>query len=363
MKNSIKNIFDRKKLFLLFLLLLVSFAPANAQQISNPSLKISPHTLELKVKRGEIISEKIRILNQSGFPIPIIAKPINFGAEEETGDMFFYDHGEDSSFEPRNWIKVEEPNFILSAGETETVNFSIKIPEDINPGGYYATIIFEPQLPPTYFKKGQPKAIPKIGAILLFSVEIEGLAKNSEPMAIAEFNIPEKFHLKKLEDFLKNIIRLIPSAQAKKEKRFSIVETSQLQFDLLIKNNDIYHIKPSGKLAIHSGNNKTIGETEIPKTTILPGKSRKIPVEFNPEIPAMIKKLPGSIPNFISKNLFFGKYHASLLLDADGIAMQEEIEFWVFPWKFFLIIVFIMIVIILMRKRIKKAITVLIRKK
>ena len=350
-------------MFPFFLLLLILFASANAQQIINPSLKIAPHTLELKVKRGEIINEKIRILNQSSFPIPIIAKPINFGAEEETGNMLFYDHGKDSSSEPQNWIKIEKPNFILSAGETEAVNFSIKIPEDINPGGYYATIIFEPQLPPTYFKKGQPKAIPKIGAIFLFSVEIDGLDRSSEPMAIAEFNIPEKFHLKKIEDSLKNIMGLIPSARAKKEKQFSIVETSQLQFNLLIKNNDIYHIKPSGKLAIHSGNNKTIGETEIPRTTILPGKSRKIPVEFNPEIPEAVQKLPDPLSDFISKNLFFGKYHASLMLNADGIATQEEIEFWVFPWKFFLIIVLIMIVIILMRKRIKKAIMVLIRKK
>jgi len=330
--------------------------------------------VNIKIKNFIFLSFfiKIKIYNKSEIPIPIQVKVTNFGAQEESGTITFFEEpaikeGEidDTSYNPRKWIKIENSNFILDPGETEMVNFSVEIPENAEPGGKYAVVLFEPQLPSYYFKEGQPRAIPVIGVLFLFSVKAEGLTRPEEPLTIIEFNIPEKFHLKKLENLLFRVAGIFTEVRAAEREALTIVETSHLPFTLRIKNNDIYHIRPEGKLTILKSNGKIIGETEIQKTTILPGKIRKFPVEFKTELPEKLEKyLPASILNFISKNLLFGKYRAHLLLTAGDDKIEKEIEFWVFPWKITLAIVFIVFLFLLFlvryRKRLKLAIRVLI---
>lgn len=145
------------------------------------------------------------------------------------------------------------------------------------------------------------------------------------------------------------------------------MEKSELPFSLEIKNEDIFHIKPEGKLSILNSKEKIVGETEIKETTILPGKTRKFPIEFKPNLPEkLIKYLPAWFSSFISQNLLFGKYRALLNLKVDNDIISKEIEFWVFPWKFWLftslLLLLILIFIVKLRKRIKSAFSVLFRK-
>jgi len=340
-------------------LILVAISGVQAETIS-PRLAVSPHTFEFEVSRGEVLQNKIKVLNQSEVAIPMATRITDFTAEEETGQMIFDESAQDISFASRFWFKIENPDFILEPGETEEVRFSIEVPENAEPGGHYATVLFEPQLPSYYFKPGQPRAIPVIGVIFLFSVKVEGLTRPAEPLTIVEFNIPENFHLKRLENFIVSIGGIFTEVQAAEKEVFSIVETSHLPFTLRIKNNDIYHTKPEGKLVILANNGKIVGETEIPKTTILPGKIRQFPIEFKPELPEKLDKyLPAAISNFISQNLLWGKYQAQLLLTTDYGKIEKDIEFWAFPWRFgfstVLTLVLTLFLLVKYRHRIKKA--------
>lgn len=336
---------------------------ADAQE--SPKLSVSPHTFDLKVKRGETVKNKIHILNQSGFPIPMLAKTTDFSAEDRTGQMRLDNQGEDPSFAAKKWLKIKTPNFILDQGETETVDFFVEVPKNAEPGGHYAAVLFEPQLPSGYFKEGEPRVIPVIGVIFLFSVEVPGAARSDEPITIAEFNIPEEFHLKKLEDSLLGVTGLFSEAKAGEGNAFSIVETSYLPLALRIKNNDIYHSKPYGELVITGNGGKVLGKNEINKTTILPGKIREIPVSFQPESFLSLKKyLPPALYDFLSRNLVWGKYQARLSLNTDsGAIMEKNIEFWVFPWKSAVITIVLLIAIFLARKRIMMAGRILLVKR
>ena len=363
-----KNIFLKKWLsFIQIFFLALVFLPFFIRGEGEIKISVAPEIFELEVKRGEIFENKMKVLNSSQVPVPIETTVTNFGAQEESGVINFYEEpakreGEDDiSYNPRKWIKIENPNFILDAGETEEIRFSVSIPENAEPGGHYAVILFEPKLPSFYFEKGTIRAIPKIGVLFLFSVKVEGLMSAETPLTIVEFAIPEKFHLKGLENFLFKIV------QAAKEEKFTIVETSHLPFTLSIKNNDIYHQKPEGKLVILKGNGKIVGETEIKETTILPGKIRKFPVEFKPDLPEILEKyLPASIFNFISQNLLFGKYKAQLLLASEYGKIEKEIEFWAFPWKITLstgLFAFLFLIFLIKyRKRIKLAFLVLFKR-
>jgi len=354
------------------LLFLKSSVGAQQNEIK---LFVSPEMFELKVKRGELLSKKIKILNSSEVPVPIEVTATNFGAEENSGTITFFEEPikrvgaeDDISFNPRKWINIENPNFILDPKETIGVDFSIKVPENAEPGGHYAVILFEPKLPSYYFEPGTAlKTIPKIGVLILFSVEVEGVKRAETPLVISEFIIPEKFRLQKLENLLADISGLFQKAQAENRELFSIVEKSELPFSLGIKNEDIVHIKPEGKLSILNSHNKIVGETEIKETTVLPGRTRKFPVEFKPNLSGrLIKYLPAWFSGFISQNLLFGKYKALLSLKVGQDIINKEIEFWVFPWKVALIMVLACIIFLVLMvkygKRIKSAFLVLFRK-
>ncbi len=352
---------------------LLSASLASAQTSNQIKLMIAPEIFELQLEKGEQYNNKIKIYNKGEAAIPLEAIASNFDAEEFSGTAMFYDSLSDANneqddilFNPRKWMEIKNPNFILDAQETENIKFSISIPENAENGGYYTVIFFEPKILDvnnSYQEKSGVSIVPKIGTLFLISVGKREKPVDTSFLTVSKFNIPEKFHLKTLENSIIKITGLISTAYAETIKSFSIVETGQLRFNLNIKNNDAYHIKPFGKLAILSNNGKIIGETEIRKTTILPGKTREIPVDFIPEIPVIVQKLPSPLSGFISKNLFFGKYRSQLTLNIENTTTKEEIEFWIFPWKIFLTIVFVLAVLILTRKRIKIAIKALIGKK
>lgn len=354
--------------WLSFIILFLVFLPFLVRAEKEIKLLVSPEMFELKVERGEQLSDKIKIRNKSEVPLSIEVTVTNFGAQEESGTITFYEEpiprkGEDDiSYNPRKWIKIENPNFILEPNETVEVKFEVDIPENAEPGGKYAVVLFEPKLPSYYFEKGAVRAIPKIGVLFLFSVEIEGLQRPEERLTIVEFAIPKDFHMKKLENFL----GFVSEALAVKREEFSIVEKSHLPFTLRIKNNDIYHHKLEGRLEILENDGKIVGETEIRKTTILPGKIRKFPVEFKTNLPEKLEKyLPAAISNFISKNLLFGRYQGRLVLTIENDIIEKNIEFWAFPWKVTLSTIFIsfifLIFLIKYRKRIKSAVLVIFR--
>ena len=341
------------------------FNLANAEEFK-PRLGVAPHTFEFQVSRGEVLKNKIKVLNQSEVAIPMATRITNFTAAEETGQMLFDEAAQDPSFASRKWIKIENPNFILDPGETEEVKFSVEVPENAEPGGHYSVILFEPQLPSFYFKEGGIKTIPVIGVIFLISVKVEGLIEPETPLTIVEFNIPENLHLRRLENFLVGFVGLFTEVIAAEKETLSIVETGHLSFTLRIKNNDIYHVKPKGKLLILTGGDKIVGETEITETTILPGKIRQFPIEFKPELPEKLEKyLPASISNFITRNLLFGNYRASLRLTTEKSTIEQDIEFFAFPWKFGLSTVFILTLtlffLIKYKKRIKSAVLIIFR--
>ncbi len=357
-----------KKILLVSLILLFVDCAIIAQDIS-PKLSVSPHTFELDFFPGETREAKIKIGNKSEVAFPMIVKVVDFTAAEKTGEMLFDESSQDPSFASRFWFKIENPNFILDAGETREVHFTIEAPENAEPGGHYATMLFVPQLPSFYFKEDQPRAIPIIGVLFLSSVKTFSLEpKIQKKIEIVEFSVPKKERLVILENLLSSIIGSVTQAA-----EITIAKNPPSNFTLLIKNNDIYHIKPFGKILIYNLFGKKVAETEVPQKTILPGKTRSFPIEFSPEIPEKLKWLPASISNFLVQNFFIGKYQARLVLEtkspvADALLKPSSpviLTFFSLPWKFWLGVLLLFFIFgfftLRYRKRIKRAFGVMIK--
>lgn len=346
-----KKIFKRKTitLFIFSLVFLFSFGlvvSTRAQDIV-PKIGVSPHTFELDVLPGQSLEEQIKIINQSEVSLPMTTKMVNFTAEEETGQMLFDEALLDISINPSLWFKIEKPDFILDPDEVEKIKFQIQVPENAEPGSHYAVMIFRPSLPSFYFKEeALVKNIPEIGVLFLISVKRFSFeAEAEQKLEIVEFSIIKEKRILGLENLLSKTLGGVVFASD-----FEIVEDSYLNFILKIKNNDIYHIRPSGRLLIYNWFGKRVGEAGVPKLTILPKKTRVFPVEFKPEVPEILKWLPASISNLLVRNFFIGKYQAELEIDVKSPVVSEifradipdVLTFFSLPWRFWLTTIFIL---------------------
>ncbi|MCX6224755.1 MAG: hypothetical protein NTV01_08405 [Bacteroidia bacterium] len=183
-----------------------------------------------------------------------------------------------------------------------------------------------------------------------------------KPIEIVEFRIPEKEKMRNLEKALASISRMIPGVSA---AEINIVEKNPSSFFLRVKNNDIFHQKISGKILIYNFFGKKVGETEIKKTTILPGKIRQFPVDISQETPGALKWLPASISGFLVQNTLLGKYRVVLDLggEKNNLEMNQSLYFWAIPWKILLAVFSFLIFLVIIRKRLFAAMKVLLKVK
>jgi len=338
-----------------------------AEDIS-PRLSVSPHTFDLGVLPGEVITDKIKITNKSNVPLPISVRTTDFTARDEIGGMSFDDLSQDISFASRKWIKIENPNFILEPNETEKVNFKVSVPDNAEPGGHYAVVLFEPKLPSFYFKEDQSRAIPVIGVLFLFSVRSFTLESPEEDkLEIVEFSVPKEERILVLENLATSFTAAFSDIlfeEARAAPEVTITKKSPQNFILRIKNNDIYHIKPFGRILIYNTFGRKVGEAKVPQKTILPGKIRQFPVEFSPQTLSRLRWLPEPVARFLAENLFFGKYQVKLELQAKSPItakiFQPDIPFvltfFSLPWQFWLIFVFLLLLFIFVLLKYKKRI-------
>ncbi|MDD5145367.1 MAG: GxxExxY protein [Candidatus Pacebacteria bacterium] len=350
--------------FISFYIMANLFFPitAKAEGVAKLGLSVSPQVFELEVFPGEKIIRRINVKNLSDVPLPISIRTTDFTAKDDSGEMEFDDASQDISIASRKWFNFEKADFILDVNETEVINFEISIPKEAEPGGHYSVILFEPQLPSFYFKEGQPKTVPIVGVLFLISVRVFSLEplESKNLVEIVEFKIPKEKTLQNLGKVMASLVDVVPGVQA---AEVSIVEKTPDSVILRIKNNDIYHHKLNGKILVYNSFGKKVGESEVKKTTILPGKIRKFPVSFS-EIPAnKIKWLPAFLSNFIYQNNSFGKYKIVLELEEEKnqIELNQTLGFWIFPWKIILIITFALGILILLRKRIFAAVRMIFK--
>jgi len=334
----------------------------NAQGGVSPRISVAPHTFELDVFPGEVRKEKIKIFNQSQVAVPISVKVTDFTAEEESGQMLFDESAADPSIAARKWINLETSKFILDPGEKGTINFSIEVPENAEPGGHYAVVLLETTFPSFYFKEDYPRAVPTLGVLFLLSVKTFNLESvpQEKQIEIVEFGIPKEQRIENLEKTIAALTRVIPQVQA---VEIEIAEKAPSDFILRIKNNDIFHHKLEGKLLILNAFGQKIGRAEIKRITILPGKTRRFPIKFELQIPSYLKWLPAPVAVFLIQNTFLGNYRAVLGLSEEksGLVINRTMGFWIFSGRIILVLILLITLVLLMRKRIKAVLKVLVK--
>lgn len=303
-----QNVNLRRKLLILAPLFAVVFLISVLRaQTPNPGLTLYPVSFDLLIEQGESKEGEINLRNNTGQTVTIQASKRNFTAEGEEGQVEIIE--EELPFSLSEWLTITPETVTVRQGETVKFNYSITPPENAEAGGHFGSVVFatipNPDLDDT-------------GALL--SQEVAALFLVRVPGDVVERANIETF---------------------KTDKNF--YEFGPVEFQLRVKNEGGVHIRPAGVVTIQNmwGKKDVFG---FEGRNVLPNSIRQMPAKWN-------------------STWLIGKYDANLALTygSKNEQLYATTTFWAFPWKVGLIGFAVLVVLFLSRKRLIKALKVILR--
>jgi len=284
-------------LFLIFSLSFFAFIPAKTTKAQAIGIKISPTKTEEMVNPGDVLNEKIKVTNESNSAKTFFVYLRDFKAAGETGIANLIAPGSEPGPYLSSWINITDQGLELAPSEEKTIDFTINVPKNAGPGGYYGAVVFgtePPKINVTGEERGAAMSIAQQAASLIL-LRVSG--DIIEVADIREFTTDKRIYSLPFE----------------------------IKFLTRIENTGNVHVKPRGEIFI-----KNMLGQEVTK------------IYFN-DVGANV--LPGTIRRFEDSwpgTRGLGKYQAALILSFGTSAEQGgqgkqtlylENTFWILPWK------------------------------
>jgi hypothetical protein len=224
-------------------LVLFSTAHRAVAQLEGRAITIIPPRFELFANPGEQISEIIRVRNDSEAPAAYTILVEDFTSAGEEGQVVLEEGESDVLFSLAKWIQPEATDIILQPGEERAFNFLINVPKNAEPGGHYASILFQGGGGDV---QGGASVVQRIGSLILLRVS----GNVTENAAIETFAAP------------------------------SYSQETPLNFTLRLKNNGNTHVRPKGTIIITDIFGKKVDELPLNGQNVLPAVVRKMDTEW-----------------------------------------------------------------------------------
>lgn len=269
-------------------------------------LRVSPVILKITLSPGKKVLYKIKVDNLLDSPLPIRATVSGFDASDEEYGIKI---SKSSDISPLvNWVKIESPEAIIPAKQSQEFQAEISVPDKIPVGGYYAVIFFSPVLPDKQIGA-------KVGVVALANIGVAPELKNKAE--IVGFSFDKKLYQKSP---VSTVIR---------------VKNTSLNY---------FSAKPTLTIKPLFGRAKIF---ELEEKTILPGKIRRWQRVFDLE------------------NLYHGVYTAQLAISLEkGDFIYSQTYFFGFPLYPAIVVILtagLIIYGLLFRKRVAKALRLLLQ--
>ncbi len=289
--------------------------PAQHANAEDPGrgFTITPPVFELKANPGDKISESISLFNNGSEDIVIASSIENLKPIGDKGQVSIVNDQDEALPSLKDWITLDAGAINLGKGETKNVKFDLSIPQNAEPGGHFASVMFT-----TTSNKPDPgtgsQLSQKVGSLIFLTVA--GSAR--EKASVVSFEA-----LKKI-----------------------LWKNQTVDFMLKVRNSGNVYVRPRGFLIINDIFGRKVSEIEIDGKNVLPTAIREIPLQYN------------------SKRLF-GPYTAtlSLVYGSTNQNINATTGFWVIPLIPTIIALVVLLILILLRKRLWLAILVLAGKK
>ena len=228
-------------LFSAIVLVPVSFAQDTA------GLTIIPPKFELFANPGDTVTETIRIRNDTNSVQSYGILVEDFSSSGEEGGVVLEEGENDNNYSLKRWIEPSSQNLVLQPNEEKTFPYTIKVPKDAEPGGHYASILF--QIGGGSTQEGVTSVQHRVGSLVLLRI-----SGNVVEKAIVEsFDAP------------------------------TYSQKGPVKFNLRIKNEGTTHIQPKGTIIITNIFNQKVDEIPLNGQNVFPGSIRKMDTEWNKE--------------------------------------------------------------------------------
>ena len=313
--SNMKRTIHATILCLMALSIVVSnFIPAHAA--TNPAeagqaLEIAPPVINLRGNPGESVKGTINLRDVSPTSLVVTNQINDFTAQGEEGmPKLLLEEGENSPYSMKAWFRPIG-KITLKPKEIQKLPFTIDIPKDAAPGGYYSVVRFSGTAPGIDSTGVSLSA--SVGALIFMRVNGDA----HEKLSIASFD-----------------------AVTKQNKPQTVLEGTPIIFAVRIKNEGNVHEQPAGQIMITDMFGKTVAglNVNLPPRNILPGTIRRFETHLDKTV--------------IGKKMLFGMYHATVSIkDAKGQIITDKLTFWVIPWKLMIIGTFAVILGFIMLRR------------
>ncbi len=222
-------------IFLNFVILSSFISIAHAQELDK-GFTVIPPKFELVANPGDTVVERIRVRNEASFPATHTVVIEDFSSSGEEGAVTLEDGN--SSFSLASWIQTPTTQLVLQPGQEENFSFTIQVPKDAEPGGHYASILFQTGGPTT---PGAASVTTRVGTLVLLRVS----GNVNEAATISTFEAP----------------------------KYS--QQGPVNFTLRIQNDGNVHIRPKGTIIITDLFGRKVEEIPLDGANVLPGSVRK----------------------------------------------------------------------------------------
>lgn len=200
---------------------------------------VNPSSLDLTLKPGDVIKDKIRVRNNTTSPVTL-SIDINKLGPDEKGNLVLQDTKPEDTF--ISWLKLDSPQVVARPREWTDIPFTLSVPKDAAFGYYYTFTIRQAK---TDTSGTNNIALTGAAAVpLLLNVKKDGAKLEASVV-----------------DFKANSF---------------INEYLPVDFTIDVKNTGNVHLRPRGNVFIGAPGTKDIGILEVNDSlgAVLPGMTR-----------------------------------------------------------------------------------------
>lgn len=274
------------------------------------ALTVSPVVIEHEADPGDEIVGTIKLHNEGAETETYYTSVQDFVGSDEAGTPKFV--GVNPGRSLVDWVNFNRSSVAIDSGDGELVVYTIKVPKNATPGGYFGGLLFS---------TSDPKAANGVGAVgatgPLLLVRVSGSV--TEKASIASF-------------------------VSSQESSTSL----PVDFKVRVQNEGTVHVKPAGVIRITNmfGGVSAVIPVNAGGGNVLPGGARAFSESWEKE--ALADNASELMKEW--KNFGFGPYTATLILNyGEGRqVMSASDSFWVMPWMIMVLFLVLIAVALLL---------------
>jgi hypothetical protein len=310
---------------------------------ANPNtlgITISPPSFSINANPGDRLNDTIRVTNDSPGDVTLQVAVHDFTVTGTEGSVAVLNKSQPTS--TSNWFSFPVTQVKLAAKASQNVAFSINVPKNAEPGGHYASILFNPVRGGASPQTGA-SVVQRVGSLVLLTIS---------GAIVDQGNIVD-FHAKNFVGTYSSVLGsdnkthfLLAQSEALKDEHPAFYfNQGPVAFDVVFKNTGNVHFQPTGTVAIYDLFGQKVYQTPLDPRNVFPGGERRITVIWP------------------QKSLWGIYYHAkvSSVYGPQNTVLIAETGFWAFPFYVLLIILAVIVLLFLMRRRLAIAFNALIK--